>query len=193
MPQRIRRILFGGKLIALHKKKGGIRPIAVGCYWRRLASKAANNRVMQSLAEYFSPLQLGMGVSGGCEAAVHAARRFLDHMLVMVKLDFANAFNSLHRIVILDAIASKVPRSNGPWMDNCLEVRYCFSAYAAPSSLIFGDFEILNFFFNTIFVSSHMYPSNLRLKEHGIYIRHCQESNSQPVPSQAGADTTRPQ
>ena len=36
-------------------------------------------------------------------------------------------------------------------------------------------------------------PSNRRLNEHGIYIRHCQESNSQPVPSQAGADTTRPQ
>ena len=30
------------------------------------------------------------------------------------------------------------------------------------------------------------------LSEHGIYIRHCQESSSQPVPSQAGADTTRP-
>ena len=26
----------------------------------------------------------------------------------------------------------------------------------------------------------------------GVYIRHCQKSNSQPVPSQAGADTTRP-
>ena len=36
-------------------------------------------------------------------------------------------------------------------------------------------------------------PSNRRLNEHGIYIRHCQESNSQPVPSQAGANTTRPQ
>ena len=36
-------------------------------------------------------------------------------------------------------------------------------------------------------------PSNRRLNEHGIYIRHCQESNSQPVLSQAGADTTRPQ
>ena len=35
-------------------------------------------------------------------------------------------------------------------------------------------------------------PKN-RLNEHGIYIRHCQESNSQPVPSQAGADPTRPQ
>ena len=35
--------------------------------------------------------------------------------------------------------------------------------------------------------------SNRRLNEHGIYIRHCQESNSQSVPSQVGADTTRPQ
>ena len=55
-------------------------------------------------------------------------------------------------------------------------------------------------FFNTIFVSSHMYPENpegtqviVGSMKHGIYIRHCQESNSQPVPSQAGVDTTRPQ
>ena len=36
-------------------------------------------------------------------------------------------------------------------------------------------------------------PSNRRLNEHGIYIRHCQESNSQPILSQAGANPTRPQ
>ena len=36
-------------------------------------------------------------------------------------------------------------------------------------------------------------PSNRRVDEHGLYIRHCQESNSQPDPSKAGADTTRPQ
>ena len=35
-------------------------------------------------------------------------------------------------------------------------------------------------------------PSNCRLNEHRIYIRHCQESNSQSVPSQAGADPPRP-
>ena len=35
-------------------------------------------------------------------------------------------------------------------------------------------------------------PSNRRLIEHGIYIRHCQESISQPVPSQTGANTNRP-
>ena len=33
-------------------------------------------------------------------------------------------------------------------------------------------------------------PSNRRLNEHWIYI--CQESNSRPVPSQAGVDTTKP-
>ena len=36
-------------------------------------------------------------------------------------------------------------------------------------------------------------PSNRRLNEHGIYIWHCQESNTQPVPSKAGVDTTTPQ
>ena len=50
------------------------------------------------------------------------------------------------------------------------------------------------------YVSSHIYPENLERTQvivgsmnMVIYIRHCQESNSQPVPSQAGADPTRPQ
>ena len=36
-------------------------------------------------------------------------------------------------------------------------------------------------------------PSNRRLNVHVLYLRHCQESSSQPVPSQAGDDATRPQ
>jgi len=41
-----------------------------------------------------------VGVPGRCEAAIHSARRYLetlppDH--VFVKLDYSNAFNSLHR------------------------------------------------------------------------------------------------
>ena len=35
-------ILFGGNLIALEKKSGGIRPIAIGYTWRRIAAKSAN-------------------------------------------------------------------------------------------------------------------------------------------------------
>ena len=54
-------------------------------------------------------------------------------------------------------------------------------------------------FFNAIFVSSHMYPENPKGTQVIVgsvnigYISDTAKSNSQPVPSQAGADTTRPQ
>ena len=59
-------ILFGANLTALTKKSGGIRPIAVGYYWRRLTAKCANYFASAKLATYFSPIQLGVGVPGGC-------------------------------------------------------------------------------------------------------------------------------
>ena len=59
----------------------------------------------------------------------------------------------------------------------------------------------LKTFFNKILVSSYMYPENpggtqvtvgsMNMDMVYNYIRHCQESNSQPVPFQAGADTTK--
>ena len=61
---------------------------------------------------FFSPIQLGVGTPGGCEAAAHAARRFLETMPndnVVVKLDFSNAFNCLHRSDVLKSIADQVP------------------------------------------------------------------------------------
>jgi len=63
-------------------------------------------------SQELQPLQLGDGVKGGIEAAVHAARRLVqdlptDH--AVVKLDFLNAFNCVKRDVILDAVAAKTP------------------------------------------------------------------------------------
>ena len=49
---------------------------------------------------------------GECEAAVHACRRFVDAMpddYVVAKLNFKNAFNSLHRDAMLQAIRTHVP------------------------------------------------------------------------------------
>ena len=64
-------ILFGGKLIALDKKSGWIRPIVVGYAWRRLAAKCASIHATDVLSGYFSPRQVGIGFFvGGCEAAV---------------------------------------------------------------------------------------------------------------------------
>ena len=55
---------------------------------------------------------VGVGVSGGAEAAVHATRRYLQSMPenhIIVKLDFSNAFNALRRDSMLEAVAAKAP------------------------------------------------------------------------------------
>jgi len=100
-------VFFGSRLLALNKKSGGIRPIVVDFTLRRLASKYANSFRIGRLKSYFEPHQLGVGSSGGCEAAIHAARRYLESLPpdhTVVKLDFANAFNTLHRYDMLQAI-----------------------------------------------------------------------------------------
>ena len=71
-------VLLGGlaggdsRLIALNKKSGGIRHIAIGFTLRRLVSECASFFGVGQLANYFNPEQLGVVTAGGCEAAVHA-------------------------------------------------------------------------------------------------------------------------
>lgn len=134
-PAAVAPIFFGGKLLALNKKGGGIRPIAVGFTFRRLVSKCANKFGTEKLKNYFHPHQLGVGTAGGCEAAVHAARRFLHDMPsdhIMVKLDFNNAFNSLHRSDLLEGIANRLPEL----------FPFVYSAYSHHSTLYFGPYQV---------------------------------------------------
>ena len=135
--QAIRPILFGANLLALKKKSGGIRPIAVGYTWRRLAAKCANAFALTKLSNSLQPLQLGVGVQGGCEAAVHATRRFIDNMpddWVVAKLDFSNAFNSISRGAMLAAVHSSIPELDA----------FCRLSYVEPSILRYGDREIIS-------------------------------------------------
>lgn len=130
-------ILFGGRLVALNKKDGGVRPIAVGNTLRRLAAKCANSYAAAKLAPLFSPRQLGVGIAGGCEAAVHSVRRFLTHAApddILVKLDFSNAFNSIRRDAMLAAVVSNIPEL------------YCFChlSYSTHSFLKFGTYTIMS-------------------------------------------------
>jgi len=64
------------------------------------------------LSTQFAPVQLGVGVPCGAEAAVHATRRYVMSMQnenVFVKIDFSNAFNSLRRDCMLEAVAKDLP------------------------------------------------------------------------------------
>src|SRR6218665_648923 len=130
-PPTVRPILFGGNLIALNKDSGGLRPIAIDYLWRRLAAKCANRRAVARLSAHFTPVQLGIAVPGGCEAAVHATRRFIRSMRpdqVLVKLDFTNAFNSLRPDIMLSAVYKTIPEI----------YPFALQAFSAPSVLRFG-------------------------------------------------------
>jgi hypothetical protein len=136
-PQSIASILFGGSITALRKKTGGIRPIAVGYTLRRLAAKCATKYALACLGDSLLPTQLGVGVPGGCEAAVHASRRFIADMpdeYVVAKLDFSNAFNCVHRDIMLKAVADRLPHL----------YQFCHLAYSQPSVLQYGCHTIMS-------------------------------------------------
>ena len=87
------------------------------------------------MASLFAPVQLGVGVSGGCEAAVHAIRRYTDQLPkdhVVVKLDSTNAFNDVRRDALLEAVAREIPEL----------YRFVYATYADNSFLKFGNFSI---------------------------------------------------
>ena len=84
-----------------------MRPIAVGCTLRCFAAKLDSGKVLEDMGALLAPRQLGFGVKGGVEAAVHSARLYLRNLKseqVLLKLDFRNAFNSLHRDKMLSAV-----------------------------------------------------------------------------------------
>ncbi len=63
--------LCGATLLGSPKKSGGHRPIAVGEVLRQLTSKCLASTSRRSAISSLTPLQLGVGVKGGCEAIIH--------------------------------------------------------------------------------------------------------------------------
>ena len=86
--------------------------------------------VVRALGEELRQVQLGVSTSGGCEAAAHAAWRYVRdrrHRRGLVKIDKRNAFNNLRR----DSFLS-VTRVRIPGLYNLL-----WQAYSSPTRLFF--------------------------------------------------------
>ncbi len=134
VPSEVRPILFGATLVALTKKDGGIRPIACGCTFRRIAAKVACYSIANDVGTSLRPNQLGFGTSCGTEAAVHAARRYLDidSPGIFLKLDFQNAFNCVHRSRILECARDSIPAL----------YQFILQGYGSPTTLFFGESRI---------------------------------------------------
>jgi hypothetical protein len=105
--------IYGASLCALSKKDGGIRPIAIGSTFRRLASKLGCYYLSGEISNYLKPKQLGFGTRSGCEVAVHPVRSYLTNYPaeVFLKIDVKNTFNSveLERDSRLLMVNNKIP------------------------------------------------------------------------------------
>lgn len=90
------------------------------------------------MGEYLRPRQVGFGTNLGCEAAIHATRAFINSSKntsrVILKIDYKNAFNSVERDILLNAIKVKAP-SIYPYIWQC---------YSNPSFLYYGENQILS-------------------------------------------------
>ncbi len=93
------------RLIALDKNPG-VRPIGIGDTARRIIAKATLSIIKPDIQEASGCIQLCGGQLSGIEAAVHAARRCLDSILLA---DATNAFNSMNREIALQNIRRLCP------------------------------------------------------------------------------------
>ena len=105
IPPSCRSLLVSSILVAVDKDSGGIRPIAMGEYFYKLASLYALSLVRLDIPSILEPIQLALS-PGGSEAAHHILQASLDlHPdWVTVSMDLSNAFNSRDRSQILEAL-----------------------------------------------------------------------------------------
>ncbi|CAI5497873.1 unnamed protein product [Closterium sp. Naga37s-1] len=99
-------LLTASRLLAFAKPHGGTRPIAVGECLLRLVAKAALFLAAEKAREHFAPLQFGVAIAGGIEAAVHTARTYLEENTgaVALQIDLANAFNTVERAAVFEGL-----------------------------------------------------------------------------------------
>ena len=115
--------------MALPKKDGGLRPVAVGETARRLVAKCLCSQVSDAARDRLAPQQVGVALPGGCEAAVHVSRQWFarhagSRQKMFVKLDLSNAFNTLDRQALLHAVHEELP-ALAPWASWCYRAPPC--------------------------------------------------------------------
>ena len=119
--------LGGARLIALNKRDGGIRPVAVGCTLRRITSRILSFKVKNAAEKLLSPTQVGVAVSGGAEAIIESVKSLNnahrdDKDFVIFQADFRNAFNTVSRASFVDAVDTHLPKLSS-WIRWCYESR----------------------------------------------------------------------
>jgi hypothetical protein len=134
LPASIRPHILACRLVASNKPNGGkgIRPIAIGEMFYRVAATIAVRRVSDKAVKLLQPHQFGVGLPSGCERVIH----ILQHQLTdttckraALQIDISNAFNTCNRALLLDKLYH-TPELQPIW-------RISHFAYSTPSDLFF--------------------------------------------------------
>jgi hypothetical protein len=110
-------VLLCSWLLPAAKKRGGVRPIAMGeSLWKMAVSMAMDKIPTATMGLLFPSIQLGVGVHGGTTIAVHKIQSELsaDSRRIALFTDIANAFNCVDRAMICKALANN-PSTKPVW------------------------------------------------------------------------------
>lgn len=96
------------------KRDNGFRPVAIGETLLRLGGKIWKRRIRSRAKSYLALRQVGVSVSGGCEAMIHGAGRFhwkygLDNRYGILQIELANAFKHIYRKSFLKVGRERFP------------------------------------------------------------------------------------
>lgn len=131
LPESARQLLLASRMIASVKPNKGLRPIAIGELFYRLAAVIAVKKVAYIAGKLLQPHQYGVGVSSGAERILHSLQHELTDVSckrVLLKLDISNAFNSCDRARILRELYDTPELSS--------LYRMADFAYSAPTELL---------------------------------------------------------
>jgi len=121
--QSVRPFLAGAKLTALAKGESDIRPIAAGNVFRRITAKCVCKLNQVRFRAALGKQQAGVACPAGAESIIHLTRevverKWTDPDFVILKVDFANAFNAIDRTALLEQTQEQFPELL-PWVQWC--------------------------------------------------------------------------
>jgi hypothetical protein len=136
-PSFLQPFLAGGRSIALQKPGSGVRPLCCGDPLRRLVAKCFCLAGKDEIAQIFKGRNYGVGCPGGVEIVAHSLRDVLQKhsgsKLGLLKIDFANAFNSIDRSAFMQATCEVLPTLSR-WTNWC---------YSTPPLLLYSHSKTL--------------------------------------------------
>ena len=115
LPEAAAQHLASANLIPLRKGDDGVRPVAVGECLRRLVGKRLMSEgTTLEAARSLLPLQTGVRVQDACLLTSLSLQQAVDRWRpgegwVLVQVDLTNAFNSIDRQKVLEAVKARAP------------------------------------------------------------------------------------